>query len=397
MNEPSLSAFRPAARAVRRAAQVVAGTIAAYASVAKRRKAPARPIVVDGCAFQDPRTGIARVWSAVFEQWGASGFSSKVLVVDRGGLAPKHPGFAYEPAPLLVAPAIAAERAMLQSVCDRARARVFVSTLYSRPRSTPSLLVVYDLIPEVFRWDLTSPVWRDKQSAIRQASAFACISQNTARDLHRIYPETSELPTTIVRLGVAEAFHPAAREEVRALRERLDLSGAYYVFVGHRDIHKNAELVFDALSRFDEPRGFGLLLIGGAPALEPQYRELAGDTPVRIARLGDSELRAAYTGAAALLFPSRYEGFGLVILEAMACGCPVITCRNSALPEAAGEAALYVGEDSPDELAEAMRAVLDTVERERLTAAGLERSSLFDWSETAQSLADAIERAGSIA
>jgi glycosyltransferase involved in cell wall biosynthesis len=382
---------------LRRATQVVRGTIASYAHITTRRERLTRPIVVDGCVFQEPHSGIARVWRSVLEQWADSRFASRVLVVDRGELAPKHPGFAYEPAPLLVAYDIAAERTMLQSICDRAHARVFVSTLYSYPRRTPSLLLVHDLTPEVLGWNLESPMWRDKRNAIRHASAFECDSQNTADDLHRIYPETSECPTAIVRLGVADTFHPAAREEVRALLERLDLPDAYYVFVGHRDIHKNAELVFDALSRFEEPRDFGLLLVGGARELEPRYRAHAGDTPVRIARLSDPELRAAYTGAAALLFPSRHEGFGLVILEAMACGCPVVTCRNSALPEAAGEAALYVGEDAPDELAEAMRAVLDPVERERLVAAGFERSARFDWRETAQGLAGAIQQAGSIA
>ena len=397
MNGPSLSAFRPAARALRRAALVVGGTIAGYANVVKHRRPSVRPIVIDGCAFQEPHSGIARVWGSILEEWALSGFASRVLVVDRGGLAPRHPGLAYERAPLLVAHDLAAERTMLQSICDRAGARVFVSTLYSHPHSTPSLLFVHDLIPEVLRWDLAAPMWREKRNAIRRASAFACNSQNTAEDLHRLYPESTERPTTVVRLGVAEAFHPATHAEVEVLGQRLDLPDTYYMFVGHRDIHKNAELVFDALSCFDGPRGFGLLLIGGARALEPQYRAQAGDVPVRIARLSDSELRAAYTGAAALLFPSRYEGFGLVVLEAMACACPVVTCRNSALPEAAGEAALYVGEDSPDELAEAMRAVLDPVERERLVTAGLERSALFDWSETAQGLADAIEQAGSIA
>ena len=397
MSGPSLERLRPAARAARRALRVARGTITSFAHAAARHDVPARPIVVDGCAFQEPLTGIARMWGAVLEQWAASGFASKVLIVDRGGLAPKHPGFAYEPAPLLVANDISAERSMLQSICDRARAEVFVSTLYSYPLRTRSLLLIHDLTPELLGWDLTSPVWRDKRGAIRHASAFAVNSHNTANDLRRVYPKTSDRPLTIVRPGVSGIFHPAASEEVRALRERLDLPDTYYVFVGHRDIHKNAELVFDALSHFGEPRAFGLLLVGGGDSLEPEYRAQAGEMPVRVARLSDSELRAAYTGAAALLYPSRYEGFGLVILEAMACGCPVVTCRNSALPEAAGEAALYVGPDAPEELAAAMRAVLDPGERDRLVAAGLDWSARFDWSETASGLADAITEAGAIA
>jgi len=358
--------------------------------VARGGALPARPIIVDGCAFQDPRSGIARVWSRVLAEWATSDFASNVLVIDRGGLAPKHPGFAYAPALPLVAHDIKAERAMLQSLCDRARAQVFVSTLYSYPERTPSLLLTHDFVPEVMGWDLASPVWRDKRGAIRRASGFVCISQNTADDLRRFYPEAAERPARIVRLGVSDDFRPAPAEDVRALREKLDLPDTYYVFVGHRDIHKNAELVFDSLAHLHGLQAFGLLMIGGAPELEPQYRKQAGGTPVRIARLSDAELRAAYTGAAALLFPSRYEGFGLVILEAMACGCPVVTCRNSALPEVAGDAALYVGEDAPEQLAAAMRAVLDPTERERLVAAGLEWSAGFTWSETAAGLAGAL-------
>jgi glycosyltransferase involved in cell wall biosynthesis len=78
------------------------------------------------------------------------------------------------------------------------------------------------------------------------------------------------------------------------------------------------------------------------------------------------------------------------VLEAMACGCPVVTCRNSALPEAADDAAIYVGEDSPLELAQAMRDVLDEETRAGLIARGLAWSARFRWNETARALAAAI-------
>jgi glycosyltransferase involved in cell wall biosynthesis len=391
--------LRRGARRMRRAAHVARGTLADHAHVgrlglAKDGTGPRRPLVIDGCVFENPHTGIARVWRSVLEEWSGSDFAEQVLIVDRGGLVPKHPGFAYMRAPRSVHD-LRAERAMLQRVCDRAHADLFISTLYSRPLTTPTLLAVYDLTPEVMGWDLSAPMWRDKAAAIENASFYVCISKSTADDLHRLYPAAADRPTTLIRLGVEEQFHPAGGGEVEAVRDGLGLGVTYYVFVGYRDVHKNAELVFDALSLVDEPRDFSLLMVGGAPELERGFRALAGDTLVRVARLTDDELRAAYSGAAALLFPSRYEGFGLVILEAMACACPVVTCRNSALPEAADSAAIFVDEDSPAEMAEAMRAVLEPDRRAELVSAGLEWSSGFRWSRTAEELARAIADARS--
>jgi glycosyltransferase involved in cell wall biosynthesis len=110
------------------------------------------------------------------------------------------------------------------------------------------------------------------------------------------------------------------------------------------------------------------------------------DTRVRTARLSDEQLAAAYSGAVALLFPSRYEGFGLPILEAMACGCPVITCATSAIPEVAGDAAIYVSPDDANELAGALRSLSDPVVRKAVREKGLEQARRFDWSSSAQAV-----------
>ena len=95
------------------------------------------------------------------------------------------------------------------------------------------------------------------------------------------------------------------------------------------------------------------------------------------------ELAELYRGAAALVLPSRYEGFGLPIVEAMASGTPVVAAPDEALREVAGDAALFA---EPSELGEAVRAALD--DRDRLVAAGLERARLYTWEETARRTLD---------
>lgn len=352
-------------------------------------------VVFDGAAFQDPHSGMARLWSAVFRQWAASGFAPFVTVLDRAGSAPRHKGFRYIETPPLRAHDAASQRSMLQAACDTESADLFVSSTYTHPESCRSLLYLYDMTPEVLGWDLSAPVWRDKHRAIQHASAFACLSANTAADLHRIYPDTASRPCAIALPGVAEEFKPSSAAEVASLSASLGLPEHYFVFLGHRDNYKNAPLVFDAVAGLAATSGWGLLLVGGRPELEPRFAEKAIGFPVRIARLSDSELQAAYTGAAALFYISRYEGFGLPVLEAMACDCPVITCRNSSLPEAAGDAALYVADDDPADLLAAMHRVIEADVRADLIARGRARSAMFSWQRTADIIERAIREAAS--
>jgi glycosyltransferase involved in cell wall biosynthesis len=117
--------------------------------------------------------------------------------------------------------------------------------------------------------------------------------------------------------------------------------------------------------------------------MEEEFTRLIPRKAVKSFHLSDDELAAAYSGAIALLHPSTYEGFGLPVLEALACGCPVITTANGSLAEVAGEAALFVRPDDVEGMAAALREVRRPEVRERLMRAGLEQAKKFSWERTA--------------
>jgi glycosyltransferase involved in cell wall biosynthesis len=110
------------------------------------------------------------------------------------------------------------------------------------------------------------------------------------------------------------------------------------------------------------------------------------------------DLARFYGAADAFVFPSLYEGFGLPVVEAMTCGCPVITSDRSSLPEVAGDAAEYVNPDDPGAIAEAMRRVLgDTDRRAGMCDRGLAQAKRFHWQECAQTTLDVYRRAAGCA
>jgi glycosyltransferase involved in cell wall biosynthesis len=220
------------------------------------------------------------------------------------------------------------------------------------------------------------------------------ISKSSAKDLERIYPSVASGSTYVTYCGVAPEFTRPDAASVLSFRVRHRLAQQpYALMVGERlgyGGYKNAALAFRALAALPRDKQLTLICVGGSAEIEADLRNLAPNVPMRRLALDDTELRAAYAGAHALLYPSRYEGFGMPPIESMACGTPVIVCRNSSLPEVVGDAGLYVDEDDPTAMADAIMRLYDPVLRTDLVERGLKQAAQFTFARMAKELANAF-------
>jgi len=347
-------------------------------------------IIIDGVFFQLYSTGIARVWKSLLEEWAKNGFAKHIVVLDRAGTAPQFSGIWYRNVPGYDYASTDADREMLQQVCDDEGADLFISTYYTTPLSTPSVFMAYDMIPEVLGADFNEPMWQEKHYGIRHASAYISISENTARDLIEFFPEISSELVTVAHCGLSSIFSPARQEDINGFKIKYGISKPYFISVRAGSEYKNIKLFFQAFGQLASKQGFEIVCTGSGALLASELRAYTSGCVVHKLQLNDEELRLAYAGAVALVYPSKYEGFGLPILEASACGCPVITCPNSSLPEVAGEAALYVNDRDVEGLADALCEVQKPKVRNSLISAGLEQAKKFSWSKMATTVSSAL-------
>ena len=350
-------------------------------------------VAIDGVFFQMANTGIARVWSSLLTEWSKTEFSSHIVVFDRGNTAPKISGINYCSLPEYNYETTGKDSKTLEKVCQQEEVDLFISTYYTTPTKTPSVILIHDMIPEVIGADLNQPMWREKNYGVFHACGYICVSQNTARDLVRFFPEVANKPLIVARNGIDKTMTPPSEEKVNQFKIKYNLDKPYFLIVGSRfglNGYKNTLHFFRAFKRFPERDKFAVVCTGENEQLEPEITQLIADANISVHTLylDNQELQAAYSGATALVYPSLYEGFGLPILEAMACGCPVITCENSSIPEVAGQAALYVSELDVQELVEAFYQVQETEVRSKLITAGLEQVKRFSWSKMAEEIAN---------
>jgi glycosyltransferase involved in cell wall biosynthesis len=268
-----------------------------------------------------------------------------------------------------------------------------------------SVVMVHDLIPLRFP-RFTSPLTQYFRlyvpQVLRQASQIICNSQATAQDLVDFYqvPVTKITPIPLAHdanhfrmLPNGSEFSQPPKSPINGglsepFGETGDIKRPYFLYVGRHDPYKNLARLIQA---FAAVTGDYELWIAGAtdprftPNLQAEVAELNLTHRVKfLDYVTYAQLPVLLNQALAMVYPSLWEGFGFPVLEAMACGTPVITSNRSSLPEVAGDAAILIDPFSPPAITAAMQQVADdSTTQTQLQAAGLARAAQFSWAKTA--------------
>jgi glycosyltransferase involved in cell wall biosynthesis len=248
-------------------------------------------------------------------------------------------------------------------------------------------MTVWDMTHERFRAQLDPRgihAWF-KRRAVTQADALLCISSNTRDDLLELY-DVDESRVHVIPLATDMSTDAVTGTEATPDRP-------YLLYVGARPSYKNFDSVLQALARTRGDLADIALCVVGAPLTTAELeriQELGLTDRVEAAGYADdTRVAALYASSIALVYPSRYEGFGIPPLEAMACGTVAITSNTSSIPEVVGDAALTFDPDDIEQLIEHIQtAATDTAARARLIERGQRRAVEFSWDRTARETFD---------
>lgn len=281
---------------------------------------------------------------------------------------------------------------------DLLHSMAFVTPWLSR---RPAVVTVFDLsfmhFPEAFpvaqRWYLTSQTVR----SVRRARRVITISESGRQDVHRFFG-VPLARIDVVYPGVDTVYRPLPPEEVAAFRERQDLADRYVLHVGTLQPRKNITTLIEAFAQAAPPDVM-LILVGGKGWLFDKVfsRVQALGLQDRVRFTGyvpDEDLPLWYNASSVLAFPSLYEGFGMPVVEAMACGTPVVAANSSSLPEAVGEADLLFAPQNVAELADRLTAVLHNPDlAATMREKGLLQAQKFSWEKAGRETAVVYQKA----
>jgi glycosyltransferase involved in cell wall biosynthesis len=251
-------------------------------------------------------------------------------------------------------------------------------------RSFATVAIMYDFIPLLWPeqyltsrryMGLPTAIWYARLRQLKRADWWIAISETTKSDAVRLAGFDADRITVAPLAADPQLFRPIDPQQARAIvAQRFGVTRPYFFFAGAKDPRKNLSTLLDA----HDPDIADLVVVGqdAPPAAQPGVHW--------IGKVETADLPVLYAGAVAFVFPTLYEGFGLPVLEAMACGTPVVTSAVSAIPEVAGDAALYCDPRDARAIRDAMRRIAgDDALQQTLRRCGLQRAARFSWSRTA--------------
>lgn len=265
-----------------------------------------------------------------------------------------------------------------------------------------SVVTIHDLIhlrfPEYFSFSQRLYAKMMIGHACAHADRIIVDSQFTQQDIEREFPKAQGKIETI-HLGVSERFARRLGEEENAeFLKRSGLTRPYLFYVGSAKPHKNIGVLLEAYKRSGLRSEVDLASAGEPLSTNPEAARYYQDASLRtslkeLGRIDDDALASAYQNALAVVLPSRYEGFGFSVIEAMKAGVPAIGARAASIPEVMGDAGLLFDPDSPDELAEILQKIVsDGALRRTLIEQGSRRVSQFTWDVCARKTMEAYRK-----
>lgn len=291
--------------------------------------------------------------------------------------------------------------------------QLFHATSFPSPliRFCPLVVTIHDQAPRLDRRRLpfsTGPRgflargYYDGMNAyaMRYARHIITVSEQAKRDILHFHPRLPPEKISVIHHGVGASFRPAEPTEQTRVRARLGLPQDYFLYIGTVNPGKNLIRVLEAFDELQKTPGWRYKLVAVART-DARYRDFyhfwerfPGKAGVYLLDyVPKADLAGLYSAAYALVFPSLHESFGFPLLEAFACGTPVITSDTSALPEIAGDAALLVNPESVEEIAAACTRIASVAGlRQALIEKGFRRARNFSWRRCAEQTLGVYQR-----
>lgn len=299
-------------------------------------------------------------------------------------------------------------RLPLDLFLHKPRPDVFFSPTHYAPRFSPVPTVVsvmdlsYLYFPEMFNKSDLLQLRSWTEYSVKKATKVLTISNSSKDDIIKEY-RVGKDRVVVTHLGIKESVTLTPHiYSMNTLKAKYDLSDNYILFVGTLQPRKNIVRLIKAFAKVSKeekaPEDLQLVVVGRKGWLYEEIletpKELGIEKSVKfLENVQDDELPLFYKNALCFVLPSLYEGFGLPVLEAMQQGCPVITSNISSLPEAGGDAALYVDPEDVDDIAKKITQLVSSEKlRKEMIEKGKEQVKKFSWEKTARETLDVLEQ-----
>lgn len=268
---------------------------------------------------------------------------------------------------------------------------IFHSSDWTQPKianlNTKKVTTIHDMVPYLFASSLPKKIvenQKKRMELVKKEVDFIIADSQTTKDDIVKFLEIPEEKIQVVYLAADPAFKNQSDEKVSVVMEKYKIKKPYILSVATQEPRKNIQKLIDVFTQIQQRRPELHLVLSGKYGWGPGFR--TAENVIWTDYISEEDLMCLYSGCRVFVYPSLYEGFGLPVLEAMACGAPVITSNNSSMAEISRDAAILVDPRSTSQLTRAIEMILDlNLENyQKMVRASLYRAKAYTWTKTAR-------------